>query len=103
MGNLYYLTALQQVLGEMKKIQKEPQVIASYLAMKAACTSARRRGRTIKVQPTSIARRCPGVNRGSGRVPAGRPAKSKKTKRPHALHLSIKDGVPHAKAHGAGH
>lgn len=102
-GNPYYLTALQKVLGEMKKIQREPQVIASYLAMKAACTSARRRGRTIKVHPTSIARRCPGVNRGSGRVPAGRPAKSMKTKRPHALHLSIKDGVPQAKAHEAGH
>lgn len=105
-GNPYYTTALQNVLEEMRKIQKEPQVIASYLAMKAACTSARRRGRAIKVQPTSIARRRPGVSRGAGRVPAGRPAKSSasnKTKRPHTLQLSIKDGVPHAKSHGAGH
>ncbi|KAH7979749.1 hypothetical protein HPB49_010808 [Dermacentor silvarum] len=102
----YYLTVLQQVLAEMKKVHKEPQVIASYLAQKAAFASARRRGRTIKVQPTGIARRRPGVGRGSGRVQEGRPSKHqgcKKTKRPHALHLSVKSGVPHAKSHGTGH
>ncbi|XP_077561262.1 uncharacterized protein LOC144176030 [Haemaphysalis longicornis] len=41
------------------------------LPMKAGFTSARRCGCTVKVQPTSIARRRPGVNRGPGRVPAG--------------------------------
>ncbi|KAH9366838.1 hypothetical protein HPB48_022772 [Haemaphysalis longicornis] len=105
-GNPYYTTALRKMLDHMRKIGKESQVVSSYLAMNAACASARRRGRTIKVQPTSIARRRPGVNRGAGRVPAGRPTKSsasKKVKRPHTLHLSVRDGWPHAKSHGAGH
>ncbi|KAH6946591.1 hypothetical protein HPB50_014147 [Hyalomma asiaticum] len=105
-NNPSYLTALQQVLQELEMVSKEPQIIATYFTMKAACKSARRRGRAIKVQPTSIARRRTGVTRGSGRVPAGRPSKRlaiKKTKRAHALHLSVKDGVPHAKSHGAGH
>ncbi|XP_065306334.1 uncharacterized protein [Dermacentor albipictus] len=101
--NTYYLTVLEQVLAEMKKVHKEPQVIASYLAQKAAFTSARRRGRTIKVQPTGIARRRPGVGRGSGRLREGRPSKHQKAKRAHALHLSVKCGVPHAKSHGTRH
>ncbi|KAH9371894.1 hypothetical protein HPB48_019338 [Haemaphysalis longicornis] len=94
------------MLEQMRKITKEPQVVTSYLAMNAACASTRRRGRTIKVQPTGIARRRPGVNRGAGRVPAGRPAKSwasRKAKRPHALKVSVRDEVPHAKSHGAAH
>ncbi|KAG0444722.1 hypothetical protein HPB47_013458 [Ixodes persulcatus] len=104
--NPFYSTILEQVLSEMKKVNKEPQVIASYLATKAAYSSARRRGRRIKVQPTGIARRRPGISRGAGRVPAGRPSKgpgTKKTKRAHALHLSVKSGVPHVKSHGTGH
>ncbi|KAH8027127.1 hypothetical protein HPB51_002281 [Rhipicephalus microplus] len=51
-----HYTALEQVLAEMKKVHKEPQVMASYFAQKAAFASARRRGRLIKVQPTGIAR-----------------------------------------------
>ncbi|KAL1470846.1 hypothetical protein MTO96_023999 [Rhipicephalus appendiculatus] len=104
--NPYYLTVLEQVLAEMKKVHKEPQVMASYFAQKAAFASARRRGRIIKVQPTGIVRCRPGVARGADRVRAGRPSKRpgcKKTKRPHALHLSVKSGVAHAKSHGTGH
>ncbi|XP_075555762.1 uncharacterized protein LOC142588151 [Dermacentor variabilis] len=63
----------------------------------------RRRGRTIKVQPIGIARRRLGVGRGSGRVREGHPSKHQKTKRAHALHLSVKSGVPHAKSHGTRH
>ncbi|KAL3192429.1 hypothetical protein MRX96_059070 [Rhipicephalus microplus] len=83
--NPHYLTALEQ---------------------KAAFASARRRGRLIKVQSTGIAKCRPGVARGSGRVREGRPSKRpgcKKTKRPHALHLSVKSDVAHAKSHGTGH
>ncbi|KAH9366836.1 hypothetical protein HPB48_000037 [Haemaphysalis longicornis] len=49
-GNPYYTTALRKMLDHMRKIGKESQVVSSYLAMNAACASARRRGRTIKVQ-----------------------------------------------------
>ncbi|KAH8027363.1 hypothetical protein HPB51_004715 [Rhipicephalus microplus] len=93
-----HYTALETVLAEMKKVHKEPQVMASYFAQKAAFASARRRGRLIKVMPTGIARRQPDVARGSGRVREGRPSKRpvfKKAKHPHALHLSgliIKQG-----------
>ncbi|KAH9380814.1 hypothetical protein HPB48_007241 [Haemaphysalis longicornis] len=47
-----------------KSLKKEP-------ARKAGFASARRGGGTVKVQPTSISWRRPGVNRGPGRVPAG--------------------------------
>ncbi|KAH9359727.1 hypothetical protein HPB48_002579 [Haemaphysalis longicornis] len=51
--------------------QAQEEAPGRSLPMKAGFTSARRCGRTVKVQPTSIARHRPGVNRGPGRVPAG--------------------------------
>ncbi|KAH9381963.1 hypothetical protein HPB48_007930 [Haemaphysalis longicornis] len=74
--------------------------------MKASGASARKRGRKIKIQPTSVAKHHPVVKRGVGSVSDGHPDKSsasKKAKWPHALHPSIRDEVPHAKVHGAGH
>lgn len=104
--NPFYLTILQRLLAEMKKVHREPQVMASYLATSAAYASARRSGRSIRVQPTGVARRRPGVTQGAARVHAGRPSKNlsgNKTKRAHNFKESVKSGVPHVKSHGTGH
>ncbi|XP_077486825.1 uncharacterized protein LOC144098184 [Amblyomma americanum] len=104
--NPFYLTLLQRDLALLKRARTEPQVVAMHLASTAAKASSLRCGRIIKVQPIGLARRRPGVTRGAARVHAGRPLKtagSRKTKRLHSLHLSVKDAVPHAKSHGTGH
>ncbi|CAN7998264.1 unnamed protein product, partial [Ixodes hexagonus] len=104
--NPAYLGQLQHILSGMKKIHREPEVMACIIATKAVYAGGRRRGRTIKVQPTAIARRRPGITRGNKRVPAGRPSKglpTKRVKREHSLALNIKRGVPSAKSHGMGH
>ncbi|KAL5241832.1 hypothetical protein ACI65C_009242, partial [Semiaphis heraclei] len=65
----------------------------------------RRSGATIKVQPTSIARRPLALTRGSKRFPAGRPAKQEKiiNKRKRNLGQNIQNNFPNAKSHGRGH
>ncbi|CAH1109361.1 unnamed protein product [Psylliodes chrysocephalus] len=60
----------------------------------------------IRVQPTTVARRNPGVTRGSKRMPTGRPASNvviKREKRKHNLTSNVLNNVPHAKGHGSGH
>ena len=66
----------------------------------------RRHGSSIRVQPTAIARRNPGVTRGSKRMPAGRPASNeviKRKRRKHNLASNVNNNEPHAKGHGSGH
>lgn len=65
----------------------------------------RRSGTTIKVQPTTIARRSLTLTRGSKRFPVGRPAKQEKliNKRKRNLGHNIKNNLPNAKSHGRGH
>ncbi|CAI6358484.1 unnamed protein product [Macrosiphum euphorbiae] len=56
----------------------------------------------IRVQPTSISRRRPGVTRDSSRLVVGRPAKtenSKKNKRKRNLQQNINKNQPNAKSH----
>lgn len=60
----------------------------------------------IKVQPTSISRRRPGVTKSTSRIPSGRPPTlipSKGTKRKRSLKESIKENRPNAKSHGINH
>ncbi|KAH9384081.1 hypothetical protein HPB48_026064 [Haemaphysalis longicornis] len=91
-GNPYYATALQQLLRQMHKIRKKGAPGRS-LPMKAGFTSARRCGCTVKVQPTSIARRRPGVNRGPGSSACWPRARlARRSSGPHALNLSVRDG-----------
>lgn len=59
-------------------------------------------GSAIHTQPTSKARRKPGITRGSKRLPAGRPAATdviKKHKRPRCLEANISKNIPNAKSH----
>ncbi|KAL3217349.1 hypothetical protein MRX96_032497 [Rhipicephalus microplus] len=73
------------------------------LALKAIAAPRRRRARHIRVQPTSTARRRPGLTRGSKRVPTGRPAvepaAKRAKKRPHFLSHNIEKNVPGARLH----
>jgi len=61
----------------------------------------------IRVQPTSVSRRMPGVSRGSKRRPCGRPPKSDparhRVKRPRNLQCNVSHNRPNAKSHGEGH
>ena len=61
----------------------------------------------IRVQPTSLARRRPGITRGSKRLASGRPPSSdplrRKPKRPRSLNYNIVQNQANAKSHGDGH
>jgi len=61
----------------------------------------------IRVQPTAISRRIPGVSRGSKRRACGRPASADaprhKAKRPRNLGYNVLQNQPNAKSHGEGH
>jgi hypothetical protein len=64
-----------------------------------------RPGAMIRVQPTALSRRKPGITRGSKRIHSGRPAKGEEAakKRPRNLARNIAACVPNAKSHGIGH
>ncbi|MEZ4977667.1 MAG: hypothetical protein R2772_00020 [Chitinophagales bacterium] len=68
-------------------------------------TSGRFSYRSIRVQPTALSRRRPGMTRGSSCLPSGRPALSavRKAKRPRHLGFNISLNRPNAKSHGSGH
>ncbi|CAN7940667.1 unnamed protein product, partial [Ixodes pacificus] len=97
---------LRQILTGMRKLQREPEMMACIIATKAVYAGGKRRGGTIKVQPTAIARRHPGISRGNKRVPAGCPSKglpAKRAKKEHSFSTNMKKDVPNAKSHGIGH
>lgn len=95
-----YDSLLHAFITQLKNVNTSSGAHAVMLKLKASSAADRRRGRIIKVQPTSLARRRPGLPRGSKRVPAGRPVsvQARKTKRGHKLSLSIQQNVPGAKA-----
>ncbi|CAI6375980.1 unnamed protein product [Macrosiphum euphorbiae] len=62
----------------------------------------RREGAAIRLQPTTISRRRPGITRGSKRLPSGRPALSDhgtSKKKPRKLLQNIKHCLPNGKSH----
>ncbi|KAH6920601.1 hypothetical protein HPB50_028411 [Hyalomma asiaticum] len=96
-------TCLKHVARLAKKLERLPSkqtFIEAVMIMSASVSRASRcRGR-IHVQPTSTSRRRPGLNRGSNRVPPGRPPKSsasKKAKRSHSLRRCIEENVSSAR------
>jgi len=96
-------SAVEDSIPILQAIKNEQDLITVvYLCRPALRT---RQGGAIKVQPTAVARRRPGVTRGCKRVPAGRPPAEPKRphKRDRVLAASICRNVPHAKSHGVGH
>ncbi|GBN64069.1 hypothetical protein AVEN_91811-1 [Araneus ventricosus] len=98
-------SGLNKIAQRLNKISSVGQW-EKFLHTAGSCIHIRNRsGSTIKVQPTSIARRGPRITKGCKRVPAGRPptgvASSKKRK--HSLSSNINLPQPNAKLHGSGH
>lgn len=98
-------SGLKMIEKRLKKISTEG-MWESFLHTAGSSVPIRRRsGTTIKVQPTSIARRSLTLTRGSKRFPVGRPATQDqlKNKRKRNLGINIKNNLPNAKSHGRGH
>jgi len=92
----------------LDRVTSESQ-LASFLHTAGSAVPLRyRAGAAIRVQPTSLSRRRPGITRGSKRAPSGRPAASAvvgaaRRKRPRALGTNISRNVQNSKSHGTGH
>lgn len=93
---------LQKCIDRLKKV-KSSRTWESFLSTAGNNISLRHRTRaTIRVQPTTISRRKPGITRGSKRLPVGRPLKSDKQnkfKRKRNLGENVRLNVPNAKSH----
>jgi len=99
-------SGLEMIESRLKKITSVGMWESFLHTAGASSVPLRRRsGATIKVQPTSIARRPLALTKGSKRFPAGRPAKQEKiiNKRKRNLGHNIKNNFPNAKSHGHGH
>lgn len=96
-----YATLLDSVEASLSTVSNTGAAHRFLMGLKTLAKPDRRRGRKIKVQPTSLARRRPGLHRGSARVPAGRPrtTAARNTKRRHSLSQSIRENVAGAKTH----
>lgn len=91
--------AVQTAISKLQSVSS-PSALASYLHN----TGYRRfrTGAAIRVQPTAVSRRKPGVTRGSKRLAAGRPlgtSSARRAKRRRCLAHSILNNVPNAKSH----
>ncbi|XP_077556983.1 uncharacterized protein LOC144170840 [Haemaphysalis longicornis] len=88
------------IAKRLKKITNQQALVEALMRVDASLAKATRSGSRISVQPTSIARRRAGLNRGSKRVPPGRPPKgpaAKRAKRVHSLVENVHANVPSAK------
>ncbi|CAN7987635.1 unnamed protein product [Ixodes pacificus] len=101
--NPAYIELLDGLGDRMDRVTNGNDAYGFMLTLKAAAGVRQRRGRRIWVQPTSLARRRPGLTRGSKRVlagrPSGQPSAKRPRKRPHSLRMSIRDNVPSARLH----
>lgn len=93
---------LKRLLGRLKCRSTPSQAVDLMLRVNAASSTSTKKGRHMKVQPTGIARRKEGKNRGCKKIPAGRPPIGQPpTKKPkHCLSQSVRKNKTHAKGHG---
>jgi len=93
-------------LSRLRRIESQDEW-DRFLRFGARDATCFRGGSAIRVQPTSLARRRPGVTRGSKRLAVGRPAlcegRRKRPKLTHALNTNIAQNRPNAKSHGRAH
>lgn len=104
-NNTVSTSVLSKCLDRLKKV-KSAAMWESFLSTAGSKISLRHQYRaTIHVQPTTLARRRPGVTRGSKRLSVGRPTKNDppKIKRRRNLAENVKKNIPKAKSHGVGH
>lgn len=86
----------------LKKVKSKGQWETFLHTARSSITLCRRDGSSIRVQPTSLSRRKPGVTRGSKRLPLGRPAVGEKVIKKTCRNLAenIRINQPNAKSHG---
>ncbi|KAL3208202.1 hypothetical protein MRX96_039279 [Rhipicephalus microplus] len=98
--NPAYLDIVKGLGEELARVQNSSDGTGLMLALKATAAAICRRARHIRVQPTSTARRRPGLTRGvpTG-CPAVEPAAKRAKKRPHSLSHHIEKNVPSARLH----
>ncbi|KAL3236778.1 hypothetical protein MRX96_022189 [Rhipicephalus microplus] len=101
--NPAHLDIVKGLAEELARVQNSSDGTGLMLAFKATAAARRCRARHIRVQPTSTARRRPGLTKGSKRVPIGRPAvepaAKRAKKRPQSLSHSMEKNVPGARLH----
>lgn len=97
---------LKILKDRLKKIKSEGQW-ENFIHTAGNCVPLRvKRNATIRVQPTAISRRTPGVTKGAKRLPSGRRFKTEMTtrkKRQRNLRLNIEQNRPNAISHGHNH
>eukprot|EP00102_Acyrthosiphon_pisum_P019550 XP_016656760.1 PREDICTED: uncharacterized protein LOC107882642 [Acyrthosiphon pisum] len=95
--------SLLKFKSRLEKIKSEGQFNTFLATAGSKSTLLRQRdGAAIRVQPTTISQRKPGMTRGSKRLPSGRPAStdhSHQKKKPRNLFKNVSDCVPNAKSH----
>ena len=99
-------TGLEMVRKRLCRVQSCGQWEAFLNSIGSAVPLAHRHRAAIRVQPTALGRRRPGVTRSSKRLPTGRPTKSDKrppAKRRRHLQHNIQANQPNAKSHGSTH
>ncbi|CAH1117676.1 unnamed protein product [Phaedon cochleariae] len=97
--------SIQKFLGRLQKVTTR-NAWDSFLCTAGSSIPLRRCRTAIRVQPTTIARRRPGITRGSKRMPSGRPAQNENRtrvmKRKRNLQLNVESNQANAKSHGSG-
>ena len=104
-GNADTLPSLKKFIGRIRSIKSTNQLNSFLNSMGSYVKKGAGRGK-IPCQPTSIARRSPGMPRGAATIGKGRrPSKTltSRSKRPHNLAHNVKSNVANAKSHGTGH
>lgn len=98
------LDVCEKLSKKLKNIKNAQQLTSFIVKTNRNLSSVNKRRQQIKVQPTAISRRRPGVTRGSKRIPSGRPptsvAKNKNKKRLHNLNQNISKNQMNATYHG---
>lgn len=104
-GNSDTLMGIQKFLGRLKFIKTTNQLNSFLNVTGSTMRKGAGRGK-IPCQPTSIARRTPGMPRGAATLGKGRrpsTTQASRPKRPHNLAYNVKSNVANAKSHGTGH
>jgi len=98
------LDVCEKLSKKLKVIKNAQQLTSFIVKTNRNLSSVNKRRQQIKVQPTAISRRRPGVTRGSKRIRSGRPpttiAKNKNKKRLHNLNQNINQNQMNATYHG---
>lgn len=104
-GNADTLLGIKKFIGRLSFIKSANQLNSFLNITGSSVKKGAGRGK-IPCQPTSIARRSPGMPRGAATIGKGRrplTTLTSRPKRPHNLAHNVKSNVANAKSHGTGH